>query len=111
MLERFKDIGMQQQVLSEVDNLLEQKDGAQKAIKLLTDAIIRNPEDTALHEKLDQVALVDDKQESESQLKFDELSIQIQELAGFEAFISAIEMRYKPALNSAEATKTTEVIE
>ena len=111
MLERFKDIGMQQQVLSEVDNLLEQKDGAQKAIKLLTDAIIRNPEDTALHEKLDQVALVADKQESESQLKFDELSIQIQELAGFEAFISAIEMRYKPALNSAEATKTTEVIE
>ena len=77
----------------------------------MTDAIIRNPEDTALHEKLDQVALVDDKQESESQLKFDELSIQIQELAGFEAFISAIEMRYKPALNSAETTKTTEVIE
>ena len=111
MLERFKDIGMQQQVLSEVENLLEQKDGGQKAIKLLTDAIIRNPEDTALHEKLDQIALVDDKQESESQLKFDELSIQIQELAGFEAFISAIEMRYKPALNSAEATKTTEVIE
>lgn len=111
MLERFGDIGMQQQVLSEVDNLLEQKDGGQKAIKLLTDAIIRNPEDVALQEKLDQVALVDDKQHNDNKCRFDELSNHIQELAGFEAFISAIEMRYKPALNSAESTQKTEVIE
>ena len=106
MIERFGDKGFQQRILQEVDNILVDKKDQGQAINLLTDAILKNPSDHKLHEKLGEVAINSNNEINKSDQKFEELAAHSQALAGFEAFITALEKRYKPALKSADEAQT-----
>ena len=106
MLERFGSKGFQQRVLQEVDNILVHKKDQDQAVDLLTDAILKNPSDHKLHEKLGEVAIKTNNKNNKSDQNFEELSAHLQALAGFEAFITALERRHKtPALKGAKETK------
>ena len=105
MLKVFGDKGFQQKVLQEVDDILLHKKDQGKAINILTDAILQNPGNHKLHEKLGEVAILTDNQNDQSGQEFEELSAHFQALAGFEAFVTALEQRYKPALKGADETK------
>ena len=102
MLRRFGEKGFQQRILKEVNSILMDKKDSKQAINLLTDAILQNPNDDIFHEKLGEVAAKQSSVNTQSEQKFDELSAHIQALAGFEAFVTALEQRYKPALESAD---------
>ena len=93
MLERYGEIGMQEKVLNDVDNALNYKDGPKRAINILTDAILMYPTNKKLHEKLGQIAVMNDNNNINQ--KYEELSVHRQSLAGFQAFISALEDQQK----------------
>jgi hypothetical protein len=99
MLKRFGDKGFQQGVLQEVDNILLSKKDKDQAVSLLIDAILQNPSNHRFHEKLGEVAIITKNKNDQSGRELDELTHHHQALAGFEAFITALEQRYKPALN------------
>ena len=99
MLKRFGDKGFQQGVLQEVDNILLSKKDKDQAVSLLIDAILQNPSNHRFHEKLGEVAIITKNRNDQSGRELDELTHHHQALAGFEAFIAALEQRYKPALN------------
>ena len=103
MLERFETQGFQQKILNEVDNALTCNNDRQYAISLLTNAILKNPLDQKLHEKLGQIAMMSEDDNTDQQ--FEELSLHRQALAGFSAFITALEQKNKPTLQSADVTK------
>lgn len=100
MIGRFGAQGLQQQIMSEVDHILFHQGDQKQAIDLLTNAILQNPTDEKLQERLGQVAMMD-KEVNENQ-EFGELSIHRQTLAGFEAFITTIEQLDKPALQGTQ---------
>ena len=106
MLKRFGNKGFQQRILQEVDNILLTKKDKDKAITLLTDAILQNPSDQKFHEKLGEIAIMTTDNSHQSDQKFEELSAHSQALAGFDAFVTALEQRYKPALKSTDETQT-----
>jgi hypothetical protein len=108
MLERFGAKGSQQKILSEVDNALSCDNDQKHAINLLTNAILQNPSDQKLHEKLGQVAMMSENINNEEQ--FEELTVYRQSIAGFEAFITALEQQGTPALKSTSNTKGTRAI-
>ena len=91
LFERFKSQGLQQKILNEVDNTLNSKNDQAGAIRLLTKAILQNPSDRKLHERLGQVAIMNENEKSSDSHDFMELTIHKQTLAGFEAFITALE--------------------
>ena len=91
---------LSQRIFEEVDGILADKNNKQ-AINLLTDAILQNPNDDRFHEKLGEVAAIK-FENNQSEQKFEELAAHSQALAGFEAFVTALEQRYKPALESAD---------
>jgi len=93
MLERYGEIGMQEKVLNDVDNALNYKDGPKRAINILTNAILMYPTNKKLHEKLGQIAVMNDNNNINQ--KYEELSVHRQSLAGFQAFISALEDQQK----------------
>ena len=101
MLRRFGEKGFQQRILKEVDSILMDKKDNKQAINLLTDAILQNPNDDSFHEKLGEVAMKQSSENNQSEQQFEELADHSQALAGFEAFVTALEQRYKPALESA----------
>ncbi len=51
------------------------------------------------------MAILTDNQNDQSGQEFEELSAHLQALAGFEALVTALEQRYKPALKGADETK------
>ena len=106
MIERFGDKAFQQRILQEVDNILVDKKDQGQAINLLTDAILKNPSDHKLHEKLGEVAINSNNEINQSDQEFEELAAHSQALAGFEAFITALEKRYNPTLKSADEAQT-----
>ena len=101
MLNRFGDKGYEQGVLQKVDAILRSKRDKGQALELLTDAILQSPSNHKIHEKLGEVALINKSKDHQSGQEFEELSAHYQSLAGFEAFVSALEQRYKPALKGA----------
>ena len=101
MLRRFGEKGFQQRILKEVDSILMDKKDNKQAINLLTDAILQNPNDDSFHEKLGEVAMKQSSENNQSEQQFEELADHSQALAGFEAFVTALEQRYKPAFESA----------
>ena len=105
MLKRFSNKGFQQRVLQEVDNILLTKKDKQQAINLLTDAILQNPRDHKFHEKLGEIAIITTDNNHQSAQEFEELSPHSHALAGFDAFVTALEQRYKPVLKSADETQ------
>ena len=105
LFERFKSQGLQQKILNEVDNTLNSKNGQAGAIRLLTKAILQNPSDRKLHERLGQVAIMNENEKSSDSHDFVELAIHKQSLAGFEAFITALEQQQMPTLESIDETK------
>ena len=102
MLERFSEKGFQQKILQEVNNILVNDKDKTQAINLLTDAILQNPNDHKLHEKLGEVASKDGDKTNQSDQEFEELNSHAQALAGFEAFVTSLEQRYMPALKAAD---------
>ncbi|MDA7436739.1 hypothetical protein N8654_03535 [Synechococcus sp. AH-601-B19] len=106
MIERFGDKAFQQRILQEVDNILVDKKDQTQAIDLLTDALLHNPEDHTIYEKLGEVAIMTNSTNNQTDQEFEELAAHSQALAGFEAFITALEKRYKPALKSADEAQT-----
>lgn len=108
MLERFGSKGNQQKILSEVDNALSCDNDQKHAISLLTSAILQNPSDQKLHEKLGQVAMMSENNNNDEQ--FEELTVYRQSLAGFEAFITALEQQGTAAHKSTNITKGTRAI-
>ena len=107
MIGRFGAQGLQQQIMSEVDHILFHQGDQKQAIDLLTNAILQNPTDEKLQERLGQVAMMD-KEGNENQ-EFGELSIHRQTLAGFEAFITAIEQLDKPALQATQDNNRSKI--
>ena len=105
MLKRFSNKGFQQRVLQEVDSILLTKKDKQQAINLLTDAILQNPRDHKFHEKLGEIAIITTDNNHQSAKEFEELSPHSHALAGFDAFVTALEQRYKPVLKSADETQ------
>ena len=105
MLKRFSNKGFQQRVLQEVDSILLTKKDKQQAINLLTDAILQNPRDHKFHEKLGEIAIITTDNNHQSAQEFEELSPHSHALAGFDAFVTALEQRYKPVLKSADETQ------
>ena len=103
MIERFGAQGLQQQIMSEVDHILFHEGDQKQAIDLLTNAILQNPTDEKIQERLGQVAMMD--KEGDENQEFGELLIHRQTLAGFEAFITAIEKLDKPALQGTQDNK------
>ena len=106
MLKSFGDKGFQQGVLQEVDNILLSKKDQDQAINLLIDAILQNPSDHKFHEKLGEVAIMTTNKGDQSDQQFEELSAHSRALAGFEAFVTELEQRDKPALKSVNKTQT-----
>lgn len=106
MLKRFSNKGFQQRILQEVDSILLTKKDKDQAVTLLTDAILQNPSDQKFHEKLGEIAIMTTHNSHQSDQKFEELSAHSQALAGFDAFVTALEQRYKPALKNTEETQT-----
>ena len=106
MLKSFGDKGFQQGVLQEVDNILLSKKDQDQAINLLIDAILQNPSDHKFHEKLGEVAIMTSNKGDQSDQQFEELSAHSRALAGFEAFVTELEQRDKPALKSVNKTQT-----
>ena len=106
MLKRFGNKGFQQRILQEVDSILLTKKDKAQAVALLTDAILQNPSDQKFHEKLGEIAIMTTDNSHQSDQKFEELSAHSQALAGFDAFVTALEQRYKPALKSTDETQT-----
>ena len=106
MLKRFGNKGFQQRILQEVDSILLTKKDKAQAVTLLTDAILQNPSDQKFHEKLGEIAIMTTDNSHQSDQKFEELSAHSQALAGFNAFVTALEQRYKPALKNTEETQT-----
>ena len=106
MLKSFGDKGFQQGVLQEVDNILLSKKDQDQAINLLIDAILQNPSDHKFHEKLGEVAIMTTNKGDQSDQQFEELSAYSRALAGFEAFVTELEQRDKPALKSVNKTQT-----
>ena len=104
MLGRFGDKGFQQKILSEVDTILSQGKDRGKAVNLLTDAILQNPNDLVLHKKLGEIALSSKNKKDQPNQEFEELSEYTQSLAGFEAFVTTLEQRYQPSLTGADET-------
>ena len=102
MLERFSEKGFQQKILQEVNNILANDNDKTQAINLLTDAILKNPNDHKLHEKLGEVATKDGDKTNQSDQEFEELNSHAQALAGFEAFVTSLEQRHMPALKAAD---------
>ena len=107
MLERFRAQGIQQKILNEADDILNSKDGPQKAVHLLTEAILQNPTDQKLYKKLGEVSLMNGAKDNNEDQEFEELSNHKKSLAGFEAFITALEQQYMPKLPSADETKNS----
>jgi len=105
MLERFGDKGFQQKILAEVDTILSQGQDRGQAVNLLADAILQNPSDLVLHKKLGEIALSTKNKKDHTNQEFEELSEYSQSLAGFEAFVTALEQRYQPSLKGADETE------
>lgn len=106
MLKRFNNKGFQQRILQEVDSILLTKKDNDQAITLLTDAILQNPSDQKFHEKLGEIAIMTTNNSHQSDQKFEELSAHSQALAGFDAFVTAMEQRNKPALKRTDEIQT-----
>lgn len=106
MLERFGKKGFQQKILTEVDTILSKGKDRNRAVNLLTDAILQNPSDPVLHKKLGEIAFAAKNEEDPFNQEFEELFHHSQSLAGFEAFVATLEKRYQPSLKSADETQT-----
>ena len=106
MLNRFWEQGMQQNTLKEVDSLLLETDhyanGREKAINLLTSAILKNPNDEILQNKLGEIAS-SNSNDIDNDIKPEDITRHQQNLDGFYAFLKALENLQQPALKG-EAT-------
>ena len=106
MLNRFWEQGMQQNILKEVDILLLETDhyanGREKAINLLTSAILKNPNDEILQNKLGEIAS-SNSNDIDNDIKPEDITRHQQNLDGFYAFLKALENLQQPALKG-EAT-------
>ena len=106
MLDRFANKGLQQRVLEEVDHIIMHKKDHNEAINLLTNAILQNPDNNTFHEKLGEIASMSKSKNNQSDQEFPELMTHSRALAGFEAFVTALEQRHNPALKAADEIKT-----
>ena len=101
MLKRFWAKGMQQNILEEVDSILLDTDqytnSREKAINLLTSAILKNPTDEILQKKLGEISL-SNSNDIDDDVDFEDISRHQQNLAGFDAFLKGLENLQKPAL-------------
>ena len=92
-------------IMAEVDTILSQGGDRGQAVNLLTDAILQNPNDLALHKKLGEIALSTKNKKDPTNQEFEELSEYSQSLASFEAFVTTLEQRYQPSLKGADETQ------
>ena len=101
MLELNEARGREQGVLLAVDRLIDdaddKQDGVQKALDTLTDAVLADPENSALQTRLGELALSIDQGEGRADATFPELQHHRQVLAGFDAFLSILETRDQDA--------------
>ena len=107
MLNRFWEQGMQQNILKEVDILLLETDhyanGREKAINLLTSAILKNPNDEILQNKLGEIAS-SNSNDIDNDIKPEDITRHQQNLDGFYAFLKALENLQQPALKGEAKT-------
>ena len=98
---------MQQNILKEVDSLLLETDhyanGREKAINLLTSAILKNPTDEILQNKLGEIASLNSS-DIDNDIESEDITRHQQNLAGFNAFLKALENLQQPALKGEAKT-------